>query len=77
MRRLVRTSVVLVGALLLPAANASAHIKGSTPAGGGELGEVVGGTVVSTLLMVGMVWLSVRYRRGGAAHLRRLGAFAE
>ena len=59
------------------AANASAHVKESSSSGGGAIGEVVGGTIATLLILAGMVLLSVQYRRGGAARLRRLGAFAE
>jgi hypothetical protein len=76
-RRMARV-LPLVGALvLLPAGEAAAHIKGPSSSGGGEIGEVVGGTIASLLIIAGMVLLSVQYRRGGATRLRRLGAFAE
>jgi hypothetical protein len=77
-RRVVAHAAPLATALLLgPVETALAHTKGSSSAGGGTIGEVVGGTIVSLLLIAGMVLLSVQYRRGGANRLRRVGAWSE
>src|SRR5215211_6951261 len=72
-----RVALVTFGGLVIPAAEASAHFKPPVPAGGGAIDQVIGGTFASLLLIAGMIYLSVRYRRGGAAWLRRFGAFTE
>ena len=72
-----RVALVTFAGLLIPVAEASAHFKPPVPAGGGGIDQVIGGTFASLLLIAGMIYLSVRYRRGGAAWLRRFGAFTE
>jgi hypothetical protein len=72
-----RFALVATAGLLLPVAEASAHYKPPVPAGGGAIDQVVGGTFASLVLIAGMIVLSVRYRRGGAAWLRRFGTFTE
>jgi hypothetical protein len=76
-RALVQASALAVAVSVLVTADASAHVKESSSSGGGAIGEVVGGTIATLLIIAGMVLLSVQYRRGGAVRLRRLGAFAE
>src|SRR5215204_1979362 len=68
-----------LGALLAVACSvpALAHSKPPVPAGGGAIDQVIGGTVVSLALIAGMVFMSVKYRRGRVNALRKLGALAE
>ena len=50
---------------------------GSPPAGGGELSQVVGGTVGSMIVTGAMFYLVLGHRSGRVKVLRRLGAFSE
>ena len=50
---------------------------GSPPAGGGELSQVVGGTVGSMIVTGAMFYLVLGHRSGRVKLLRRLGLFSE
>jgi len=50
---------------------------GSPPAGGGELSQVVGGTVGSMIITAAMFWLVLGHRSGRVKLLHRLGLFSE
>ena len=50
---------------------------GSPPAGGGELSQVVGGTVGSMIITGAMFYLVLGHRSGRVKLLRRLGLFSE
>ena len=50
---------------------------GSPPAGGGAIGQVIGGTVGATILTAAMFALVLGHRSGRVKVLDRLGAFAE
>jgi hypothetical protein len=76
-RRVVRALGLAALLTLAWAVPAAAHYKPPTPAGGGAIDQVVGGTIGSLILIAGMIILSVKYRRGQANALRRLGAAAE
>ena len=72
-----RLTALVAVLVLAPAASAFAHSQPPVPAGGGAIGQVIGGTIGSLLLIGGMVYLAVRYRRGGAKWLRGVGTFTE
>ena len=50
---------------------------GSPPAGGGELSQVIGGTVGSMIITAGMFYLVLGHRSGRIKLLHRLGLFSE
>ena len=74
---ILRTAALTMLLTLGSATAAYAHTKPPTPAAGGAIDQVVGGTIASLIIVCGMIVLSVRYRRGQANALRRLGALAE
>ena len=49
----------------------------SPPAGGGEIGQVIGGTIGATLLTAAMLWVTIGHRRGKVALAGRAAATAE
>ena len=51
--------------------------QSSPPAGGGEMGQVIGGTVGSMIVTVAMFALVLAHRSGRIQVLTRLGAFSE
>jgi len=50
---------------------------GSPPAGGGEIGQVIGGTVGAMIVTAAMFYLVLGHRSGRVALLQRLGLFSE
>ena len=50
---------------------------GSPPAGGGELGQVIGGTVGAMIVTAAMFYLVLGHRSGRVKLLQRLGLFSE
>src|SRR3954453_24068421 len=50
---------------------------GSPPAGGGEIGQVIGGTILGMILTVGIVYLVLGHRSGRLKVLGHLGDRAE
>ena len=50
---------------------------GSPPAGGGEIGQVIGGTVGSAIITAAMFYLVLGHRSGRVKVLGRLGAYSE
>jgi hypothetical protein len=50
---------------------------GSPPAGGGELGQVVGGTIGAMIVTAAMFYLVLGHRSGRVKLLKRLGVFSE
>ena len=50
---------------------------GSPPAGGGEIGQVIGGTVGAMIVTAAMFWLVLGHRSGRVKLLSRLGLFSE
>ena len=50
---------------------------GSPPAGGGEMGQVIGGTVGAMIVTAAMFYLVLGHRSGRVKLLKHLGAFSE
>ena len=50
---------------------------GSPPAGGGEIGQVIGGTIGSLIITAAMFYLVLGHRSGRVKVLGRLGAYSE
>ncbi len=50
---------------------------GSPPAGGGEIGQVIGGTVGAMIVTAAMFYLVLGHRSGRVKLLQRLGLFSE
>ena len=50
---------------------------GSPPAGGGAIGQIVGGTIGAMIVTAAMFYLVLGHRYGRVKLLRRLGAFSE
>ena len=50
---------------------------GSPPAGGGEIGQVIGGTLGAMIVTAAMFYLVLGHRSGRVKLLQRLGLFSE
>jgi hypothetical protein len=65
------------GMLILPAAASAQGGTGSPPAGGGETGEVIIGTIGAAIVSALMVAIVVGHRTGKLGAVRRLAGFSE